>query len=155
MASGIVPGKRYNLMHHNRGLHVRAHTDWDWVFAADKEGDPGEPVIFHEHKDSRYLIQHTYCDWGGYDHWQLGTTGVSLNKPESATAWDLYPTENGFVLGKGENYLILPTSGTRWLQGKFHLSSGISASLDLSSPNLWKIEGPQAKGIAEFQAVPA
>ena len=118
---GIVLGKPYRLIHKDRGPHIKAHTNWDWLFLADKKGDHGEPVVFHEYGNGQYLIESTYSNWGGYTYWTRSTTGIHLNTRDAATPWRVVPGGRAWSLEaeveNDEVHVAHSCSSPRWLLG--------------------------------------
>ncbi|GAA4863867.1 hypothetical protein [Saccharopolyspora cebuensis] len=154
---GITTGKRYYLTNRDQrtGLHVAAHGNWDWVFAAKDEYDPGEPVIFHEYEGGGYVIEHTYRHWDGHKYWARHKNGVYLGKWGPATVWHTRPTENGLLLHKETDFVSSPdSSGTKWVETRDWPTFRIVIRRS------WSIEGalnesPDERKLFEFELIPA
>ena len=153
-AHGIVAGKPYYLVYDNRGVGIEVETNWDWVRLSNKQDGPWHTVTFHEYEGGRYVIEHETGHWDDYKYWQLSSQGVSLNKWDPSTAWTIHPTKNGFLLGKGDNVLVVVKDGKKWLKAK---ESGLALGFSLSQldPVHHVREMSMSTSVVEFQAVPA
>ncbi|OLT27735.1 hypothetical protein BJF83_17260 [Nocardiopsis sp. CNR-923] len=93
---GIVPGKRYHLLHRTRGVGTEVDKNWDWLRISNQTNDPWETVIFHEYEGGRYVIEATEYHWDDYKYWQMtrpvsastsGTPPLPGRSPRASTDW--------------------------------------------------------------------
>ncbi|MFF9505479.1 hypothetical protein ACF1BU_18430 [Streptomyces sp. NPDC014724] len=152
---GITTGKKYYLVHDNRGVGFEGN----WLRLSKTDGDNWHPVIFHDHQGTDYVIEHTEASSKDNAYWTWDSKGVLLKSYDDATLWHTLPTENGIMLyGKYRRLVHAPKSSKRWLETESWpelLQKFNSADRSVAVDRTKLEEDPTKTARFEFKLIPA